>query len=515
MFLNRSDSAPDFKRYVDQGPSHSSDGRPFDANQISSLTGIEIVNGHKWYGNLYSRKKILHAFNMKVPENRLYCLIGPKGCGKTTILRLVAGLLALDKGLIEYRGRFIPVLDPTVIGYMPQEHGLHMVLTLRETFNLHGGLLNLDKEYLQDRMLDIMYLMRFPDLNLKISDMTYEELCRTSFALAFLHEPDFLLLDEPTVGSDAVLRHEFRGCMRGLLMNKRTTIIMTSHDFDEANFCDTVGMMRDGRMIAEGPSNAIMKALGAKSLIGVFYITAVGRGHTDYSRLTNDLEQSSPNFNIRERSPTKFIPVRHFPPRIMIIIYLACAIFHLLTRQVTRILSLFILPALFIILFGLSVGPPPSLIKLSFMEEQKYRSFHNENHTNDTTADQTFSNLILKGLSEHFNILKEVDSVKRGITSVIRGKSHAFLWFPRRANLKEPYIAIYYRHARNWSAPDLELYVDPTQYMMQEVIKNVVVQEFRKAASMYFPPNISQPADSTIIDAFGKQSSESKVITLS
>ncbi|XP_026470776.1 ABC transporter G family member 23-like [Ctenocephalides felis] len=524
MFVNKSEDVPDFDKYKDEHPSDMSVSHPFEVSQQSQSISIEIVNGHKWFGKMCFRKKVLNGFNMKVPENHLYCLIGPKCCGKTTILRAMAGLQPLDKGFIEYRGRCLPILESSLIGYMPQEHGLHPRLTLRETFKLHGGLLDMAREYLQDRIFVVMHLMQLPDLDLKISDMTFDQLCRTSFALAFLHEPDFILLDEPTVGSDATLRNEFRACMRGLLTNRRTNVIMTSHDFDEAYFCDTLGLMRDGCMIAEGPPNAIIEALGAKSIVGIFYITSVGRGHTDYKRLLSEFGHGGINIGFGERLHVpKFAPVRHIPPRISIIVRLISANLRILTRQIIRALALFILPAVYIFLFGLSVGPSPSYIKLSYMEQKKflsYKNYNNESYNLDGYHNFTYndiiqntstgpnlllSNLVLNGLSKRFDMLKEVESVVSGKESVARDDAHAFLWFPQRANLTEPHIAIYYRHTKDWTAPDLELYVDPTRYMMQEVIKDTVVQEFREAANTYYTQNFSRPDDPVIIDGFSRK----------
>lgn len=155
------------------------------------------------------------------------------------------------------------------VGYMPQEHAIYEDLTIAETFLFHAGLHGMTRDQLAQRQKWLMGFLDLPATDRIVGSLSGGQQRRVSLAIALLHHPKILILDEPTVGVDPLLRDRIWTHLREIAA-EGTTIIITTHYIEEASAADTVGLLRAGRLLAEGPPKALMSKYNHKTLEDVF-----------------------------------------------------------------------------------------------------------------------------------------------------------------------------------------------------------------------------------------------------
>ena len=206
-----------------------------------------------------------------IEDGQTYGLLGPNGSGKTTAIRMICGLLEPTSGAIKVLGKTMPSKEvlPS-LGYMPQDVAIYVDNTVHENLELFGKLYGMPPDQFKKREEE---MLKFVDLgNWKsslASTLSGGMRHRLSLACALLHEPKLLILDEPTVGVDPELRATFWEYFE-TLGKKGITVIITTHYMDEASRCQKVGLLRQGRLIAEGNPDELMKKYGKRSLEDVF-----------------------------------------------------------------------------------------------------------------------------------------------------------------------------------------------------------------------------------------------------
>jgi len=222
--------------------------------------------------------RAVDGVDLTVAAGEIYGLLGPNGSGKTTLIRLLLGLLRPDAGSIQLFGR--PMPDKEILaqaGYMTQVSALYADLTVRENLAFFAAMCGGATRSRIDEALALVELGdRAGSLVRTLSGGMRQ---RASLACALVHRPRLLLLDEPTVGVDPQLRAAFWDYFRGLARDG-TTLIVSSHVMDEAERCDRLGLMRQGRLLAEGSAAALRERAGTASLEGAFLelIQAAGEG---------------------------------------------------------------------------------------------------------------------------------------------------------------------------------------------------------------------------------------------
>ncbi|XP_053409038.1 ABC transporter G family member 20-like [Mercenaria mercenaria] len=242
---------------------HRSTSRPSRLSQYkqypAAIWGRDV---NRSYGKL----RVLNNLNITVPRGSIYGLLGPSGCGKTTLLRCVIGRLHVDSGHVIVlgdkpgaRGHKVP---GSMVGYMPQETALFTDLTIAETLKYFGTLHGMTSEQIKNRTDFLVEFLTLPDKSRLISQLSGGQMRRVSFSVALLHEPELLILDEPTVGVDPLLRERIWDHLVNITSHtqNQVTIILTTHYIEEARQADKVGFMRNGRILAEEePMKAIEK----------------------------------------------------------------------------------------------------------------------------------------------------------------------------------------------------------------------------------------------------------------
>ena len=221
----------------------------------------------------YDDKTILSGLSMRVKKGSIYALLGPSGCGKTTLLSCILGRKSLDDGEITvFNGvpgdRSIG-LPGSLVGYMPQDICLYMEFTIQETFQYFGRLQKLSADSLEKRQTELLELLELPEPSRRVSALSGGQKRRLSFAVALLHSPKILILDEPTVGVDPVVRARIWSHLQSLT-HSGVTIIITTHYIEEARDANMVGIMRNGKLLAQEPPTMLMERHQAQTLEKVF-----------------------------------------------------------------------------------------------------------------------------------------------------------------------------------------------------------------------------------------------------
>jgi len=234
---------------------------------VQEGTAVEITHLNK----SFDKKQILYDINLNVHNATILGLLGPSGSGKTTLVKLMAGIETPDSGEVYVLGEKMPKLKMLKkIGYMAQADALYSDLTAEENLDFFASMYGLTGADKKKRIEEVMKLVNLYDyLKLQVKKYSGGMKRRLSLAIALLHEPPVLILDEPTVGIDPVLRiaiweELYKLCRSG------TTIIVTTHVMDEAEKCHELGMIREGRLIAVGTPEEILRASNSKTIEEAF-----------------------------------------------------------------------------------------------------------------------------------------------------------------------------------------------------------------------------------------------------
>ncbi|HEY3364828.1 MAG TPA: ABC transporter ATP-binding protein [Symbiobacteriaceae bacterium] len=211
---------------------------------------------------------------LQVEAGTVMGLLGPNGAGKTTLIRMLLGLLAPSAGGGHVLGHDLATQPEAIrqkAGYMSQRFSLYNDLTVAENLAFYGRVYGLKGGALQERIGELLAWSGLEPLRQTPAGQVGGGLRqRLAFACAILHRPPLLLLDEPTSGVDPVSRRKFWDLIYGL-SDTGTTVLVTTHYMDEAEYCDRLGMILAGRLVAYGtPVELRAEHAGGGSLDRVF-----------------------------------------------------------------------------------------------------------------------------------------------------------------------------------------------------------------------------------------------------
>lgn len=208
-----------------------------------------------------------------------YGLLGASGCGKTTLLSCIVGRRRLNSGELWVLGghpgsRGSGVPGPR-IGYMPQEIALYGEFTLRETLIYFGWISGMKTEEVDKRIDYLLKFLMLPNAARMVKNLSGGQQRRMSLASALLHEPELLILDEPTVGVDPLLRQAIWDHLVDITKTGTRTVIVTTHYIEETRSASLIGLMRGGRFLAEESPDDLLAHYNSDSLEAVFLKLAV------------------------------------------------------------------------------------------------------------------------------------------------------------------------------------------------------------------------------------------------
>jgi ABC-2 type transport system ATP-binding protein len=226
-----------------------------DPNGSPPMQGGDAIVEVEGLSKAFGEVGVVDNISLRVPHGQLFGLIGPSGCGKTTLVRLMVGLLAPSEGTIRVLG-----VDPVQfkpkhreqIGYTPQGFVLYPTLTVRQNANFVAGLYGLRWPRKGRRVRQVLQFLEIWDARKRQArDISGGMQRRLSLACALLHRPGLIFVDEPTAGLDPMLRTKIWDYLRAL-RDQGTTVVITTQYIDEAIYCDRVGVLNAGQLVAVG-----------------------------------------------------------------------------------------------------------------------------------------------------------------------------------------------------------------------------------------------------------------------
>jgi ABC-2 type transport system ATP-binding protein len=226
---------------------------------------IEQVN------HSFGKRQVLYDINMHMPAGQIFGLLGPSGCGKTTLVKIIAGILRPARGRVCVLGQVMPRLDIMArIGYMAQSDALYTTLSAEENLLFFAALYGICGAAAKKRIREVMEVVNLGgELKKTVGAYSGGMKRRLSLALALLASPPLLLLDEPTVGIDPLLRQDIWRELHALAA-AGTAILVTTHVMDEAEKCHRLAMMREGRLIAQGSVEELVAGSGQSTIEQAF-----------------------------------------------------------------------------------------------------------------------------------------------------------------------------------------------------------------------------------------------------
>lgn len=205
------------------------------------------------------KSEVLHDLELEIPAGGLVGLLGPSGSGKTTLMRAIVGVQVIASGSVTVLGH--PAGSRTLrdrVGYVTQSASVYDDLTVRQNLQYFRAVLGAPKSDV-DRVIEQTGLGA--NANALVGSLSGGERSRASLAAALLGEPRLLVLDEPTVGLDPVLRVDLWSLFRELTAGG-VTLIVSSHVMDEATRCDRLLLLRDGRLVADTTPEELLRSTG-------------------------------------------------------------------------------------------------------------------------------------------------------------------------------------------------------------------------------------------------------------
>jgi len=230
-----------------------------------------------------------------IPKGEIYGFLGSNGCGKTTTMKMLTGLLPISEGESSLLGK--PLIAGDIenrrrIGYMSQAFSLYGELSVHQNLVLHANLFGLDMQKTSSRLAwiyDVFGLVPYQHANAGALPLGLRQ--RLSLAVAVIHEPEVLILDEPTSGVDPIARDHFWSLLIELAHHHQVTIFVSTHFMNEAARCDRISLMHAGRVLASGTPEALRLQKQAATLSDAFVsylVDALGESaHPEISSLSD------------------------------------------------------------------------------------------------------------------------------------------------------------------------------------------------------------------------------------
>ena len=223
------------------------------------VDGLHVIRGSH---------EVLHGISLSVPRGQVVGLLGPNGGGKTTLLRSIVGVQIVASGTVTVLGE--PAGSPGLrsrVGYVTQDASVYADLTVRANLTYFASLAGASHAEVE-RIIEAVDLTA--DINSRVDQLSGGQRSRVSLGAALIGSPELLILDEPTVGLDPVLRRDL-WALFGRLSDEGTTLLVSSHVMDEATRCDRLLLLREGRVLADDTPDGLLARTGAPDAEHAFF----------------------------------------------------------------------------------------------------------------------------------------------------------------------------------------------------------------------------------------------------
>lgn len=406
--------------------------KQIDPELIEVKNSVTVTSAFKKIGS----HEVLKGLNLNVPENKIYGLLGPSGCGKTTLLNCIVGRNTLDTGRIKLSFRQI-----SEIGYMPQELALHGELSIKETFRYYGYMFDMNDDQIDTRSKELLKLLQLPPVHKVVGALSGGQQRRISFAVSLLHDPKLLILDEPTVGLDPILSQIIWDRLKEMAYSGKT-IIITTHYIEEAKGAHTIGLMRDGALLAEQSPSSLLAAHNCQYLEDAFLRLCENQNkqmNSKESRIEEETANKMRKLSRISQTPSPLAPqetpidvgkqfaMARFKAQLLKNLYL-------LKRNVVFTLFLVFLPVIQVSTFNIACGHDPKQLSLAVVNRElstgidcSPKSVHS--CFLDYNETQHFSCRLLDKLKERTFKILEFSDLDSGKLAVSKNDAWGLLYF--------------------------------------------------------------------------------------
>ncbi|MGC4038899.1 MAG: ABC transporter ATP-binding protein [Chitinophagaceae bacterium] len=226
------------------------------------------------FGYKGQAKQNFSHLNLSIPTGERFGIFGPNGAGKTTLMNLMTGLLNYNEGSVKIFDKEISQHKKAVnkiSGFVPQDFSFYNELSPVENLEFFGAWSGLNKQQIESKIKELLTILGLWDVRDKqVNKFSGGMKRRVNLAIAVMHEPDILFLDEPTVGVDVQTRHAMINYLKELNA-KGTTLVYTSHQLNEAeDLCNRIALIDEGKIIANDSLDGLLKEHAQDGLEGLF-----------------------------------------------------------------------------------------------------------------------------------------------------------------------------------------------------------------------------------------------------
>jgi ribosome-dependent ATPase len=306
--------------------------------------------------------------NFNIERGEIFGFLGSNGSGKTTTMKMLTGLLTPSEGEALLFGKPLKAGDMSSryrVGYMSQSFSLYSELTVRQNLDLHARLYHLPADKAKARLAELVQWFGLEDyLDQRTSDLPLGIRQRLSLAVAIVHEPEILILDEPTSGVDPLARDRFWEALIDLSRRQSVTIFVSTHFMNEAARCDRVSLMNSGRVLATGTPAALVAARGVATLEDAF-ISYLVEATGSRARTEDFTSPPEPGAETRRAAA----PRRRFSPQ-RLLAYSIREALELLRDPIRLGFSLFG-TALLMLVFGLGVSTDVNNLSFAVLDHDR------------------------------------------------------------------------------------------------------------------------------------------------
>jgi len=213
---------------------------------------------------------VLDHLNLTINAGEVYGLLGPNGAGKTTVINLICNLLKPDSGMIKINQKSLSQTTKSWLGVAPQENLLYRTLTCQENLDFYGKIYGLKSSERKSRIELCLQAVNLLDrAKSPVENLSGGMQRRLNIAVAIIHQPKLLILDEPTTGLDIEARYDIWQLIQNL-QQQGITILLTTHLLDEAQrLCQKIGILKKGKLLAEGSLDELQKLIPAKEVLTI------------------------------------------------------------------------------------------------------------------------------------------------------------------------------------------------------------------------------------------------------